>query len=261
MRSAVFAALACLLCAACVSGPPVGARSVGAQAAFRPYTRGAAPRAVPSAPPEVQRASTRGAKASAAARRAASLSPSELRAQIVGDARSLVGQKSVVLGQTRYPSDCTGLIRGVYGQAGLELLSEYQPGDNAVTAIYRYAQRHGRIYEGGWPLPGDLVFFRETYDVNRDGRRNDGLTHIGIVEDARKDGTITVIHRVNRGVVRYRMNLQFPSARRHPQSGQVVNDYLRAPGNGATQRLTGELFMGFATVLPPAAPAPSVAAR
>ena len=258
MRSGVLSALACLLFSACASGPPVGARSVGTQTAFRPYTRGAAPRAVPS---ERQVRLAKTGSVEVKTQRPAS----EVREQIVSDARALLGKKSVVLGGTRYPSDCTGLIRGVYGQAGIELLSEYKPGDNAVTAIYRYAQKHGRVYEGGWPVPGDLVFFRETYDVNRDGRRNDGLTHIGIVEDARADGTVTVIHRVSRGVVRYRMNLQHPTVRRHPQSKEEVNDFLRPPGRGATQRLTGQLFMGYATVLPPAAPAPapapSVAAR
>ena len=104
---------------------------------------------------------------------------------------------------------------------------------------------------------------RTTSLLNPAGQYASGREASRIVEDARADGTVTVIHRVNRGVVRYRMNLQHPTVRRHPQSNEVVNDFLRPPGRGATQRLTGQLFMGYATVLPPAAPAPapSVAAR
>jgi hypothetical protein len=104
-------------------------------------------------------------------------------------------------------------------------------------------------------LPGDLVFFRETYDQNRDGRRNDGLTHVGLVEDVDAAGTVTVIHRVSRGVVRYRMNLARPEVQKDPRTGAVLNDRLRAPGRGRPQVLTGQLFAAYATLLPLAAPA------
>ncbi len=216
-------------------GTPVGARATLHGAAMsRPYTRAAAPRHVPSSPSPARAPGQDGVRGS--------------RAQVVADARGLVGKKAVVLDGRRHPDDCTGLIRAVYGRAGVDLLSEARRKDNAVTAIWRHAQRHGRVYEGGRPLPGDLVFFRETYDLNRDGRRNDGLTHIGLVETVRPDGTVLIIHRVARGVVRYRMNLEHPRARVHPKTGEVVNDALRAPGASGPARLTSELFAGYATL-------------
>ncbi len=106
------------------------------------------------------------------------------------------------------------------------------------------------MFEKGTPVPGDLVFFRETYDQNRDGRTNDGLTHVGLVERVLEDGTVTVIHRVSRGVVRYRMNLAHPLARKDPASGRAINDYLRAPGSGEKGVLTGQLFSAYASLLP-----------
>jgi hypothetical protein len=118
-----------------------------------------------------------------------------------------------------------------------------------VAAIYRFAGRHGRVYEGGRPLPGDLVFFKETYDRNRDGRRNDGLTHVGLVDDVEADGTVVIIHRVARGVVRYRMNLGHPDQAASPQ-GRRWNDWLRTEQPGAPAQLTGQLFAGYATLLP-----------
>lgn len=172
------------------------------------------------------------------------------RETVLATARSLVGKSQVVLGGRKYPSDCTGLIEGVFAQAGVTFRGTLKPGDNGVTALYRHARARGRVYTEGRPVPGDLVFFRETYDQNRDGRRNDGLTHVGLVDTVAADGTVTVIHRVRRGVVRYRMNLARPHLPRDPKTGQVLNDLLRHPGPNREPVLTGQLFAAFGSVLP-----------
>jgi hypothetical protein len=146
----------------------------------------------------------------------------------------------------RLPDDCTGLVRAAYSDVGIDLLPDGgRPGENGVTAIYRFAAHHGRVHEGP-PRPGDLVFFRETYDRNRDGRENDGLTHVGIVERFDAAGTVVLIHRVDSGIVRHRMTLARRALRSDPATGQVLNDYLRA---GRPSRLTGELFAGFGTLI------------
>ncbi|WP_043711160.1 CHAP domain-containing protein [Corallococcus macrosporus] len=175
----------------------------------------------------------------------------DARAKVLATARSLVGKTQVNLKGRKYPSDCTGLIVGVYAQAGVTFRGTVQPGDNGVTAMYRFARARGRVYTEERPTPGDLVFFNETYDQNRDGRRNDGLTHVGIVESVSASGTVTVIHRVRRGVARYRMNLERPNLRRDPKTGEVLNDMLRHPGPNRAPVLTGQLFGGYGSVLPP----------
>ncbi|WP_163988776.1 CHAP domain-containing protein [Pyxidicoccus caerfyrddinensis] len=172
------------------------------------------------------------------------------RETVLATARALVGKSQVVLNGRKYPADCTGLIEGVYAQAGVNFRGTLKPGDNGVTALYRHARARGRVYTEGRPVPGDLVFFRETYDQNRDGRRNDGLTHVGIVDAVDTDGTVTVIHRVRRGVVRYQMNLARPHLPRNPKTGEVLNDYLRHPGPNREPVLTGQLFASFGSVLP-----------
>ncbi len=220
----------------CATGLPAGA-SRSTIEGYEPFARTASARAMPEATPiapdEVQPVQV----------------PRGSRETTVTAAVKLVGKKQVVLNGKRYGDDCTGLVRGVYAQVGIDLMSSAAKGDNGVTAIYRFASEHGRIYDGGRPVAGDLVFFKDTYDLNRDGRVNDGLTHIGLVEAIEEDGTVVVIHRVARGVVRYRMNLAFRDQAMSP-AGRPVNDWLRAPTAGATPQLTAQLFAGYATVLP-----------
>ncbi len=228
------AALAGLL--SCATGAPLGGPSSLQRASSDRHVLPAAlTRDAPTASPELDAPPA--------------FSP-QARSQAVTLAQHLVGKKRIVVDGKRYPEDCTGLIRGVFGGLGVDVMSRAKNGDNGVTAIYRYAQAHGRIYEGGWPVAGDIVFFRETYDLNRDGRINDGLTHIGLVESVLPDGTVTVIHRVARGVVRYHMNLEKKNQRIDPATGQVLNDYIRPSRGNRKPRLTSQLFAGYATLLP-----------
>lgn len=175
------------------------------------------------------------------------------RETVVSAAQGFVGKTSLTVGGKRFGDDCTGFIRAVFEPLGVNLMTEGQPGDNGVTAMWRFASHHGRLFEHGRPMPGDLVFFRETYDLNRDGQVNDGLTHIGLVEDVEADGTVVLIHRVARGVVRYRMNLSNPTQLK-TADGRRLNDWLRTEAPGSKPRLTAELFAGYATLLPVTSP-------
>jgi peptidoglycan DL-endopeptidase CwlO len=237
MGSMVVGALAALLLTGCATGAPIGGRRLGADTGYAPFARAAAPRAPPSA------------LAAQPNSDAFPTVPAGARETAVQLAQSLVGKNAIVLGGKKYRDDCTGLVDGIYAQLGVNLLGGGEPGDNGVTAIWRYASTHGRLFEGGRPVKGDLVFFRETYDLNRDGRVNDGLTHIGLVEKVGDDGTVRVIHRVARGVVRYKMNLQFRDSA-VDAAGGLVNDYLRVAGSQQKPQLTAQLFAGYATLLP-----------
>ncbi|HSP79201.1 MAG TPA: CHAP domain-containing protein [Myxococcaceae bacterium] len=165
-------------------------------------------------------------------------------ARVARRAGALVG--SSLRGYRSVPDDCSGVVRLAYREVGVELLSQgMRPGENAVTAMYRRAKRAGALHKRT-PRPGDLVFFRETYDRNGDGRRNDGLTHVGVVERVEKDGTVVFVHRTSRGVKRGRMNLRHPKLHQ-TRDGSVLNDYLRRAERGQRARFTGELFSGYAT--------------
>ncbi len=220
-----------LLCSACRTGLPAGSR--GFEYSARPFGAAALRRAEPSTVPIPRTPSVAFSS----------------RQNAVKVAQRLIGKREVSLSGVRY-RDCAGFVVGVFKEAGVDLRKVAADDDTGVTALYRFAEASGRTFQRGVPVPGDLVFFKDTYDRNRDGRLNDGLTHVGIVEGVDDDGTVRILHRVVSGVVRYRMNLSQPDARISKARNVVVNDYLRAAGPRSRAQLTSQLFAGFGSLGP-----------
>jgi hypothetical protein len=167
----------------------------------------------------------------------------ELGRAIAGHAEALVGLRSVAAVARDVPDDCTGLVRLVYGKSGIDLRDlPAQPGDNGVTSLFRAA--HGaHAFHRRAPRAGDIVFFHETYDRNRDGKRNDGLTHVGVVDSVKPDGSVTFVHRMRSGIARSRLSLRHPGRR-------AANDVLRRGTSSSRAYLAGELVSGFASPEP-----------
>jgi hypothetical protein len=149
----------------------------------------------------------------------------EPRSRIVEVARGYLGQISA--------GDCPSFGRRVRRAAEVDLGP--LPSAHSMTESLHLATRPVRQ-----PRAGDLVFFHDTYDRNRDGKLGDRWTHVALVEEV--DGErISILHRGGRGIIRLRMDLA------HPHDDQD-NDAVRVrtlsdpPG---TRYLTGELFAGF----------------
>ncbi len=164
-----------------------------------------------------------------------------------------LGRSRIEVNGRLFPFDCSGLARAVYAAQGIDLydgLGELD-GGNGVGRIYEHVVRHGRIHYGPTVHPGDLVFFHNTWDFNRDGSFNDPLTHVGVVETVESDGTVLFVSQVSAGIKRYRMNLKSPD-RHRAGDGRVLNDYLRRKGFGdldGIPYLSGQLFAAFGTVI------------
>lgn len=187
-----------------------------------------------------------GAEAEAARRTPKKGAHPTLARKAVRRAAMWVGLPSLKSVSTEVTDDCSGLMRLVYWREDLSLMPERTyPGENGVAAIHRKARELRALREQ--PRPGYLVFFKETHDRNGDGRRNDGLTHIGVVERVDRDGTVTFVHRAGGGVKRSVFNLSTPHVRRDAR-GRVRNDYLRRPDGISEIRLAGQLVTGFAQV-------------
>jgi cell wall-associated NlpC family hydrolase len=179
---------------------------------------------------------------SSAAPRAEPAAEATTGERIAKRASSLVGTKSLKQITRRVHDDCSGFIKLVYESEGVPL-ADLPPTDSAVVALYRKSRTSGALRKRA--EPGDLVFFRDTYDRNRDGLRNDGLTHVGIVESVEDDGTVVFVHRGRAGIVRARMNALRPRNAR--VDGKPINDVLRRPTRTTRAYLAGELFAGFAS--------------
>lgn len=159
------------------------------------------------------------------------------------------------VGGERFRGDCTGFIQAVYEAEGIPLralMRRAAPAERrGVAAAFRAVQAYGVVFGGGgeWPAPGDLVFWHDTHDRNRNGRRDDRLTHVGIVERVR-DGTVVFLHRGARGVARGTMTPERPGER--SADGVVLNSPIRfrtarAPGEPV---LAGALFAGYGRLDP-----------
>jgi probable lipoprotein NlpC len=180
-------------------------------------------------------------------------SASQQQRSLAMAATAFLGRSRVEVDGNRFTYDCSGLARGVYFAHGVDLFDGLRPANqtNGVRLIYRHVKRYGRLHHGPQVYPGDLVFFHNTWDFNGDGRLNDLLTHIGVVERVDHDGTVVFVSRVSGGIERYRMNLRYPDIHR-TSDGRVLNDYLRRKhfrDHTETPYLTGELFASFGTLI------------
>lgn len=162
-------------------------------------------------------------------------------------ARAHVGGRRVAVGGRSYPADCSNFVRAMFLTAGIDLWDGgFEGGENGVAAIHRFVERHGTLHRGP-PQPGDVVFFDDTYDKNRNGRIDDPLSHAGVVDQVDEDGLVWVIHLASRGVVRDPMHVGRPADARD-EAGRAINTWLRvrrARDPPGTRYLTGALFAGY----------------
>ncbi len=142
-----------------------------------------------------------------------------------------------------YRDDCSGFACAVYNRAGVPL-------EGGTKQLWELSQAAGAVHHRKIPRIGDLAFFDDTYDRNKNGRLDDDLTHVAVVVDVDDDGTILLAHGgTSRGRTELLMNLGRPHDRQD-EAGRVLNDYLRVRKSGdpaAAKYLSGELWRGFAT--------------
>jgi hypothetical protein len=185
--------------------------------------------------------------------------PDGLRARLVARARQLLGQRGPfrAAGQ-RFTPDCSGFVAAVYAAEGIDLRGAMQraaPHERGgARAAWLAALAAGTAFGAAErPEPGDLVFWNDTYDRNRNRRADDPLTHVGIVERV-EDGTVHFVHRGHRDVARGVMTL----ARPHEATGsdgRRLNSQLRSRSHPVKHGgLAAELLAGYSR--PRAADAP-----
>lgn len=189
-------------------------------------------------------------------RDAPDLSLFELQARLAARGASLVGHAAAFrVGGERFNADCTGFVEAVYALEGVPLhalMRRAAPGERSgVVAIYRAASAYGVVFGGGgeWPAPGDLVFWHDTYDRNRNGKADDPFTHVGIVEYV-VDGTVVFLHRGGQAVARGAMTPERPGEK--AADGVALNSAIRRKDARLANVpvLAGALFAGYGRLDP-----------
>lgn len=145
-----------------------------------------------------------------------------------------------------FRDDCSGYVSAIFSEIGV-------PMDHVVSTLWDEAVEHDALHWEPLPQVGDLVFFDDTTDRNRNGAWDDALTHVGLVLDVEPDGTVVFAHSgTSAGRSVARLNLERPSVH-EDEEGRVLNHWLREPRPGdppTASYLTGELFSAYATVRP-----------
>jgi hypothetical protein len=186
---------------------------------------------------------------------AARLSPEAVRLQgnLVEGGRYVLGKKELVIRGRRFNLDCTGTVLAIYYYAGIDLSRDFDKySGNGVSRLYRSLDSERLVYRTLLPVPGDIIFWDNTYDRNGDGRWNDPLTHVGMVMETREDGTIAYVHlNYHNGIIIEHMNLRDPQAYQKLVRGEirVVNSPIRLQERGRPHPdkwLSGQLYRSFA---------------
>ena len=155
-----------------------------------------------------------------------------LQEKLVEGAYRLVGTKDrIVVRGRRFNFDCTGTVLAIYYYAGIDLSRDFSRyTGNGVLRLYKMLYERKLLYLTNYPVPGDLIFWDNTYDRNGDGKWNDYLTHVGMVVGVKSDGTIQYVHdHIRKGIIIERMNLLHPDEYARTRFGKriIVNAPMR----------------------------------
>ena len=142
-------------------------------------------------------------------------------------------------------SQALAYISDVYQINGVDLKQKIGNDRPSIGDVYQYAFKHSLVYQTTRPAIGDLVFFHNTFDRNRDGRWNDWHSLVGIVESVGDDETITVLVYTTK-IEKISLNLKYPELK--TRKGGTINSQLR-PDEGSHIGSAAKLFAGFANLL------------
>ena len=176
---------------------------------------------------------------------------SQKQKQLVEAANWAKGRNYLTVNGTRFKMDCSGVIRAIYFKAGIDLAKDFNKYKGGGTQrIHETLRVKGLIYRPTVPVPGDILFWDNTYDANHNGRSDDMLSHIGMVvsSDKKSGNIIYVHHHEKKGIVFEKMNLLHPNdpsynaimrsqrARKLPGNKYLASHLYKDAGKGYLMR-------------------------
>lgn len=134
-----------------------------------------------------------------------------------------------------YDGWCTGYVGSIFRSLGINVRGRVSDMANRAKSI--------GAWHTGRPKVGDIVFFSNTWDANRNQAYDDNMTHVGVVLAVGSDGTAVFGHgNFSGGRTTSRLNMQRPT-------DPTLNTAMRS-ATGGQPYLAGQLVVGFATVRP-----------
>ena len=177
----------------------------------------------------------------------------DVRRKLAEGGNYVLGKQELVIRGKRFNMDCTGAVLAIYYYAGIDLTRDFNKyKGNGVTRLYRSLESEDLLYETQLPLTGDIIFWDNTYDRNEDGQWNDSLTHVGMVMNTSRDGTIEYVHlNYRKGIIIEHMNLRESDVHQQLEKGhmRIVNSPMRMKQAGKDHPqnwLAGQLYKTFA---------------
>lgn len=143
-------------------------------------------------------------------------------------------QTLVIKGKSlRIASDCSNFVRAVFWQASNGKLDLFEAARssgavsgsaNGTTLISKFFEKNYRFGKKKFQV-GDVVVFDNTYDKNKNQKRDDPYTHIAVVVKIDSDGTITFVHgnyggKIKKGFI----NTQY---KEYKKGNKLINTFLR----------------------------------
>ena len=170
--------------------------------------------AAPKQEPQVSKEPTKSVSTSPSASSNSNTSISQKQKQLVDAANWAKGRNYLTINGHRFKMDCSGVVRAIYFKAGIDLAKDFNKYKGGGTQrIHEILRSKGLIYRPTVPVPGDILFWDNTYDANHNGRSDDTLSHIGMVvsSDKRSGNVVYVHHHEKKGIVFEKMNLLHPN--------------------------------------------------
>ena len=169
---------------------------------------------------------------------------------LIEEALRLIGVEKIFVKGKTFSHDCSGTVMAIYWYAGIDLSRNFANYTGGGTErIYKYLADKELLYKTNLPVPGDIIFWDNTYDKNKNGKVDDYLTHMGMVVAVDKNGTIEYIHEnYRKGIILARMNLFNTGTYYTTLKGKkvVLNDPLRMRGSPKSSKwLSGQLYRNF----------------
>ncbi|MCS6983534.1 MAG: hypothetical protein NZM25_00205 [Leptospiraceae bacterium] len=156
----------------------------------------------------------------------------------------------------RIDRDCAQFVRAVYWVASggkTDLFYEafatgsLKEGSGSGVVVVEALLRNKLRYTPRQAKLGDIIVFDNTYDKNRNQKRDDPLTHLGVVTGFTEEGTIVFVHgNASRTIKRGYINFQYPEWT--VKNGRHYNSYGRLKyswDQDEKGRLNAALVRGF----------------